>query len=218
MSMSFLLSVLTLTTVLVLSVLLLFVLGKLVWLEKATNALLSGKASPPGTGPSGDADPYFYGLNDEALWRALSGEYESSLSELELDEIRPRYAISLSKAIIRLVKEANTTIGGSLSTRNSIDIFTTRGRVCIWLPPERASELIELGTQLKSSPPTISQETAKSKFSELLADLYGEVGLECDNEVFNDIYEALFPEILAGSANSSALGASAPTESSDNPA
>jgi hypothetical protein len=98
-----------------------------------------------------------------------------------------------------------------------MDIFATRGRVCIWLPPERASELIELGTQLKSSPPTISQETAKSKLNELLADLYSEVGLERDNEVFNEIYEALFPQISAGSANSTALGASAPTEGSDNP-
>ena len=35
--MNFLLSLLTLSTVLFLSILLLFVLGKLVWLEKATN-------------------------------------------------------------------------------------------------------------------------------------------------------------------------------------
>ena len=218
MSMSFILSVLTLSTLLVLFVLLMFVLGKLVWLEKATNELLSGKAAPPGTGPSSDADPYFYGLNGEALWGAFSGEYDSSLSELELDEIRPRYAISLSKAIIRLVREANATIDASLATCNSTDIFTAQGRVSIWLPPDRARELIELGTQLKSPPPRISQEAAMSKLSGLLISLYSEVGLERYDEVFNEIYDALFPEITADSADGTALGTFAPSENSDNSA
>ena len=68
--MNFLLSLLTLSTVLFLSILLLFVLGKLVWLEKATNSLLNRQPKPQGTDAPSDADPYFYGLSDEALWRA----------------------------------------------------------------------------------------------------------------------------------------------------
>ena len=201
MSMSFLLSILTLTTVLALTVLLLFVLGKLLWLEKATKSLLSGKSLPPGAAPSSDADPYFYGLNDEALWRALTGEYESSLSELELDEIRPRSAMSLSKAIIRFIKEARPAGAPSISTRNSLDIFTTRGRVTVWLPPERAGELIELGSQLKASPPALSVEAARLRLSELFTAIYAEVNIERDPEIFGEIEVALFPQETVDSSS-----------------
>ena len=129
--MNFLLSLLTLSTVLVLSILLLFVLGKLVWLEKATKSLLNRDPKPHGTDGASDADPYFYDLNDEALWRALTGDYQSGLSELELDEIRPRFAMALGKAVVRLVKEAPSSSDVYLSTlqKNSIErIYYSRAR------------------------------------------------------------------------------------------
>ena len=74
--MSFLLSLLTLTTVIILSILLFFVLSKLMWLEKATNSLLNREGQPKGTPAirASDVDPYFYGLSDEVLWKSLSGE------------------------------------------------------------------------------------------------------------------------------------------------
>ncbi|MDO7672543.1 MAG: hypothetical protein MUQ42_03880, partial [OM182 bacterium] len=140
--MNFLLSLLTLSTVLFLSILLLFVLGKLVWLEKATNSLLNRQPKPQGTDAPSDADPYFYGLSDEALWRALAGDYQSGLGELELDEIRPRFAMALGKAVVRLIKEAPSASDISLgSVKNSLDVFTLRGRVTVWLPPQHAAAL-----------------------------------------------------------------------------
>ena len=193
--MNFLLSLLTLSTVLVLSILLLFVLGKLVWLEKATKSLLNRDPKPHGTDGASDADPYFYGLNDEALWRALTGDYESGLSELELDEIRPRFAMALGKAVVRLVKEAPSSSDISLSTaKNSIDVFTIRGRVTVWLPAQHAAALVELGSRIKASPPQLEEEAAAQLLHEILGKLYSEAGLERDSEAFGDIRAEIFPE------------------------
>ena len=193
--MSFLLSLLTLSTVLILSILLLFVLGKLVWLEKATNTLLNRQPKPQGADAASDVDPYFYGLSDEALWRALSGDYQSGLGELELDEIRPRFAIALGKAVVRLVKEAPSASEISLGTvKNSLDIFTLRGRVTIWLPPHHAAALSELGAKIKTSAPQLDAEAGAQLLHEILGKLYSETGLERDPDAFSELRAALFSD------------------------
>ena len=193
--MSFLLSVLTLSTVLILSILLLFVLGKLVWLEKATNTLLNRQPKPQGTDAESDADPYFYGLSDEALWRTLAGDYQSELSELELDEIRPRFALALGKAVVRLVKEAPSTSEISLgAVKNSLDIFTLRGRVTVWLPPHHAAALSELGAKIKASPPQLDAEAGAQMLHEILGKLYSETRLERDPDAFSELRSSLFPD------------------------
>jgi len=193
--MSFLLSVLTLSTVLILSILLLFVLGKLVWLEKATNTLLNRQPKPQGTDAESDADPYFYGLSDEALWRTLAGDYQSELSELELDEIRPRFAMALGKAVVRLVKEAPSISEISLgAVKNSLDIFTLRGRVTVWLPPHHAAALSDLGAKIKASPPQLDAEAGAQMLHEILGKLYSETRLERDPDAFSELRSSLFPD------------------------
>jgi len=193
--MSFLLSLLTLSTVLILSVLLLFVLGKLVWLEKATNTLLNRQPKPQGTDAESDADPYFYGLSDEALWRTLAGDYQSELSELELDEIRPRFAMALGKAVVRLVKEAPSISEISLgAVKNSLDIFTLRGRVTVWLPPHHAAALSDLGAKIKASPPQLDAEAGAQMLHEILGKLYSETRLERDPDAFSELRSSLFPD------------------------
>jgi len=193
--MSFLLSLLTLSTVLILSILLLFVLGKLVWLEKATNTLLNRQPKPQGTDAESDADPYFYGLSDEALWRTLAGDYQSELSELELDEIRPRFAMALGKAVVCIVKEAPSISEISLdAVKNSLDIFTLRGRVTVWLPPHHAAALSELGAKIKASPPQLDAEAGAQMLHEILGKLYSETGLERDPDTFSELRSALFPD------------------------
>ncbi len=193
--MSFLLSLLTLSTVLILSILLLFVLGKLVWLEKATNTLLNRQPKPQGTDAETDADPYFYGLSDEALWMALAGEYQSGLGELELDEIRPRFAMALGKAVVRLVKEAPSTSEISLGgVKNTVDISTLRGRITIWLPPHHAAALSDLGAKIKASPSQLDAETGAQLLHEILGKLYSETGLERDPDAFSELRSALFPD------------------------
>jgi len=193
--MSFLLSLLTLSTVLILSILLLFVVGKLVWLEKATNTLLNRQPKPQGTDAESDADPYFYGLSDEALWRTLAGDYQSELSELELDEIRPRFAMALGKAVVRLVKEAPSISEISLgAVKNSLDIFTLRGRVTVWLPPHHAAALSDLGAKIKASPPQLDAEAGAQMLHEILGKLYSETRLERDPDAFSELRSSLFPD------------------------
>jgi hypothetical protein len=193
--MSFLLSLLTLSTVLILSILLLFVLGKLVWLEKATNTLLNRHPKPQGTDAESDADPYFYGLSDEALWRTLAGDYQSELSELELDEIRPRFAMALGKAVVRLVKEAPSISEISLgAVKNSLDISTLRGRVTVWLPPHHAAALSDLGAKIKASPPQLDAEAGAQMLHEILGKLYSETRLERDPDAFSELRSSLFPD------------------------
>jgi hypothetical protein len=193
--MSFLLSLLTLSTVLILSILLLFVLGKLVWLEKATNTLLNRQPKPQGTDAESDADPYFYGLSDEALWRTLAGDYQSELSELELDEIRPRFAMALGKAVVRLVKEAPSISEISLgAVKNSLDISTLRGRVTVWLPPHHAAALSDLGAKIKASPPQLDAEAGAQMLHEILGKLYSETRLERDPDAFSELRSSLFPD------------------------
>ena len=198
--MNFLLSLLTLSTVLFLSILLLFVLGKLVWLEKATNSLLNRQPKPKGTDAPSDADPYFYGLSDEALWRALAGDYQSGLGELELDEVRPRFAMALGKAAVRLIKEAPSASDISLgsvktgSIKNSLDVFTLRGRVTVWLPPQHAAALAELGSKINATPAQIESQAGAQLLHDILGKLYSEAGLERDPEAFSEIRSEIFPD------------------------
>ncbi len=163
--------------------------------KKATNTLLNRQPKPQGTAAESDADPYFYGLSDEALWRALAGDYQSGLGELELDEIRPRFALALGKAVVRLVKEAPSTSEISLgAVKNSLDIFTLRGRVTVWLPPHHAAALSELGAKIKASPPQLDAEAGAQMLHEILGKLYSETGLERDPDTFSELRSALFPD------------------------
>ena len=73
--------------------LLFFVVGKLNWLETATNSLLTkiDIASPKSKPQEIQYDPYFYGLTGQALYKCLVREDLTQATPLELDEIRPRY-------------------------------------------------------------------------------------------------------------------------------
>tara|TARA_B110000503_G_scaffold37971_1_gene62274 strand:- start:49 stop:630 length:582 start_codon:yes stop_codon:yes gene_type:complete len=171
-----------------------------VWLEKATNSLLNRQPKPKGTDAPSDADPYFYGLSDEALWRALAGDYQSGLGELELDEVRPRFAMALGKAAVRLIKEAPSASDISLgsvktgSIKNSLDVFTLRGRVTVWLPPQHAAALAELGSKINATPAQIESQAGAQLLHDILGKLYSEAGLERDPEAFSEIRSEIFPD------------------------
>ena len=170
------------------------------WLEKATNSLLNRQSKPQGTDAPSDADPYFYGLSDEALWRALTGNYQSGLGELELDEVRPRFAMALGKAVVRLIKEAPSASDISLgsvktgSIKNSLDVFTLRGRVTVWLPPQHAAALAELGSKINATPAQIESQAGAQLLHDILGKLYSEAGLERDPEAFSEIRSEIFPD------------------------
>lgn len=202
--MSFLLSLLTLTTVIILSILLFFVLSKLMWLEKATNSLLNREGQPKGTPAirASDVDPYFYGLSDEVLWKSLSGSPDPSIGELELSEIRPRFAMALDKMITRLVKEAPSSQSTTINvTRNALDITNVRGKIRIWIPPHHAEALTKLGSSLKVNAEEVDQTEAVQTLQDIVYALYSEVALEWDQESFSTMSQALIVQPTSHSQN-----------------
>jgi hypothetical protein len=128
-----------------------------------------------------------------------------------LDEVRPRFALALGKAVTRLVKEAaDESTLAIASIKNSLDIFTIRGRVKIWLPPVHANALAEIGRKLKAAPPQLDSASGRAALDEVLSALYKEAKLERDNEAWTDIGDALFPREESANSETTVI----PTETS----
>ena len=134
--------------------LLLFVLGKLTWLESATTSLLTkiDIAPPKNKRQEIQMDPYFYGLTGQELWNCLTGEDTTQATPLELDEIRPRYGIALIKSLVKFIQdgidvENNVTSENSLFELEKL-VFTSRGQIGIWLPSNRVENLRILGAKI----------------------------------------------------------------------
>ena len=149
-------ALLTITVIIgiVLICLLLFVLGKLTWLESATTSLLTKiDIAPPKNKPQEiQMDPYFYGLTGQELWNCLTGGDTSQATPLELDEIRPRYGIALIKSLVKFIQDG-IDVGNDVISENSLFelekiVFTSRGQIGIWLPSNRVENLRILGVKI----------------------------------------------------------------------
>ena len=134
--------------------LLFFVLGKLTWLESATTSLLSKIDITPAKDKPQEIqmDPYFYGLTGQDLWKCLTGEDTAQATLLELDEIRPRYGIALIKSLVKFIQDG-INVGNNVISENTLFeleklVFTSRGQVGIWLPPNRVEKLRVLGSKI----------------------------------------------------------------------
>ena len=134
--------------------LLLFVLGKLTWLESATTSLLTKIDITPAKDKLQEIqmDPYFYGLTSQELWNCLTGEDTAQATPLELDEIRPRYRIALIKSLVKFIQDG-MNVGNNVISENTLFeleklIFTSRGQVGIWLPSSRVEKLRVLGAKI----------------------------------------------------------------------
>ncbi len=140
----------------ILIVLLMFILGKLNWLENATNSLLAkidiNPVLEPGIDSSPDiTDPYFYGLTGKKLWSSLTGEDYNGVNEIELEEIRPRYTIVLIKALAKFIKEnLNDPNNNDLDIiKNIRTVSTSRGKIDIWLPSNTVDKLHDIGSLIR---------------------------------------------------------------------
>ena len=108
--------------------------------------------------------------------------------------------MALGKAVVRLIKEAPSASDISLgsvktgSIKNSLDVFTLRGRVTVWLPPQHAVALAELGEKIKAAPAQIDSEAGAQLLHDILGKLYSEAGLERDPEAFSEIRSEIFPD------------------------
>ena len=209
---------LTITLILgvVLIMLLLFVLGKLNWLETATISLLSRLEAAAATGGQAsangaiadEADPYFYGIDSHDLWQSLTGQDKTLATALELDEIRPRYAMALLKATTKFIQDGIDLENGihvdTIALTNSREVFTTRGKIKIWLPPSRADALRSAGSKIaRFSRSKKSDEAPNDKkvtddaiqdeiITEIL-DLCNEVQISNGSEVAKDLVNTFFP-------------------------
>jgi len=149
-------ALLTITVVIgvILIGLLFFVLGKLTWLESATTSLLTKIDITPAKDKPQEIqmDPYFYGLTGQDLWNCLTGEDTAQATPLELDEIRPRYGIALIKSLVKFIQDG-INVGNNVISENTLFeleklVFTSRGQVGIWLPPNRVEKLRVLGSKI----------------------------------------------------------------------
>jgi hypothetical protein len=134
--------------------LLLFVVGKLTWLESATTSLLTKiDLTPEKNKPQEiQMDPYFYGLTGQDLWSCLTGGDTSLATPLELEEIRPRYGIALIKSLVKFIQDG-IDVGNDEISENSLFeleklVFTSRGQIGIWLPSNRVQNLRNLGAKI----------------------------------------------------------------------
>jgi len=208
---------LAITTIIgiVLVVLLLFVLGKLNWLENATNSMLEKIDVFPatkigiGSDQNDETDPYFYGLTGKKLWNCLTEPDDSNLSPQEIDEIRPRYSIVLVKALSKFILGEDNE---EEYLRNIRTVKTTRGKIDIWLPSKvidscenissKISELenINVNEKAEETERDIDLDEAKKELTKiieqdietLINDLVKKTKIKYNNEMSSDLSKIIF--------------------------
>ena len=191
--------------------LLFFVVGKLNWLETATNSLLAkiDIASPKNKPQEIQYDPYFYGLTGQALYKCLVREDLTQATPLELDEIRPRYGIALLKALVKFVQDG-LDVSNNMNTENTLFeceklVFTSRGQIGVWLPADRVESLRVIGSKIAKERRKISetdsdrQHTASSnsivkEIESEICDLCDSLLLRHGDEIASDVSKAFFSE------------------------
>jgi len=199
----------------VLVVLLLFVLGKLNWLENATNSMLEKIDVFPatkigiGSDQNDETDPYFYGLTGKKLWNCLTEPDDSDLSPQEIDEIRPRYSIVLVKALSKFILGEDNE---EEYLRNIRTVKTTRGKIDIWLPSKvidscenitsKISELenINVNEKAEETERDIDLVEAKKELTKiieqdietLINDLVKKTKIKYNNEMSSDLLKIIF--------------------------
>jgi len=167
--------------------LLLFVLGKLTWLESATTSLLTKiDITPTKDKPQEiQMDPYFYGLTGQDLWNCLTGEDTTQATPLELDEIRPRYRIALIKSLVKFIQDGMNVENNVISENTFFEleklIFTSRGQVGIWLPSSRVEKLRVLGAKIANLNNGSSEKKENGLKDTAIKNIHEEIKLEiCD--------------------------------------
>ena len=167
--------------------LLLFVVGKLTWLESATTSLLTKIDMTPSKNKPQEIqmDPYFYGFSGQELWNGLTGEDLSQATPLELDEIRPRYGIALTKSLVKFIQDG-INVGNDTISENSLFelekiVFTSRGQIGIWLPSNRVQNLRNLGAKIANCPKQKSEKEENELKNTAIEIMRKEIKLEICN-------------------------------------
>ena len=202
----------TVTIGVILIGLLFFVVGKLNWLETATNSLLTkiDIATPKDKPQEIQFDPYFYGLTGQDLWKCLTREDVTQATPLELDEIRPRYGIALLKALVKFIQDG-IDIANNVNAENTLFeceklVFTSRGQIGVWLPANRVENLRVMGTKISKERKKISDtknneglkvapsDSIKNEIESEIIDLCSTLLLRHGDEIASDVTKAFFTE------------------------
>ena len=193
--------------------LLFFVLGKLNWLETATNSLLTKIELAAPRDRTQEVvfqyDPYFYGLTGQPLWNCLIGEDTTQATPLELDEIRPRYGIALLKALVKFIQDG-IAISSQPNAENTVIeleklVFTSRGQIGIWLPSNRVEKLRNFGSKIHNErqkksqdkddgPRVIAPDALAKDFKSEICDICDLLQLRHGDEIASDVLKAFFAE------------------------
>jgi|TARA_B110000881_G_scaffold212667_1_gene222624 hypothetical protein len=194
--------------------LLLFVVGKLTWLESATISLLTKIDIIPSKEKPQEIqmDPYFYGFSGQELWNGLTGEDLSQATPLELDEIRPRYGIALTKSLVKFIQDG-INVGNDTISENSLFelekiVFTSRGQIGIWLPSNKVENLRILGTKMaahsKKNPVTkgdglkiTAAEVMREEIKLEICNICEVIKLRHGDEIASDVIKTLSAKLAA---------------------
>ena len=194
--------------------LLLFVVGKLTWLESATTSLLTKiDLTPEKNKPQEiQMDPYFYGLTGQDLWSCLTGGDTSQATPLELEEIRPRYGIALKKSLVKFIQDG-IDVGNDEISENSLFelekiVFTSRGQIGIWLPSNKVENLRILGTKMaahsKKNPVTegdglkiTAAEVMREEIKLEICNICEVIKLRHGDEIASDVIKTLSAKLAA---------------------
>ena len=145
--MSLLITVFGIILLIVTAIAIIYLIGRVDLLESFIYARLGANAtSTPVKG--GSTDTSFLGLEGKALWDALSGTGDSSVSEEDLNSIRGRFATLLKKHITTLFTAGKNDGQKGASKRkneNPMAIATLRGTLNAWLPQQHVSNLYSVG-------------------------------------------------------------------------
>ena len=205
----------TVTIGVILIGLLFFVVGKLNWLETATNSLLTkiDIAAPKDKPQEIQFDPYFYGLTGNDLWKCLTREDVTQATPLELDEIRPRYGIALLKALVKFIQDG-IDVANNVNAENTLFeceklVFTSRGQIGVWLPANRVENLRVIGSKISKERKKVSDtkpneelkvkpsDSIKKEIESEIIDLCSVLLLRHGDEIASDVTKAFFIEAVS---------------------
>jgi hypothetical protein len=150
-------------------VLLVYVVDRLLALEKLTLTLPSfgdKTATEDAT-----IDPHFRGLSGQQLWDGMTGKPIEGFAADAFQALRPRYEVVLGKHIEQLFKAGK---GGNALPENPLRIETLRGAVPSFIPSNHAQTLHSLGARSKNE----SAAELADALDDVTEILYGRTGLD----------------------------------------
>jgi hypothetical protein len=116
--------------------------------------------------------------------------------------------MALLKATTKFVQDGIDLENGinvdTISLANSREVFTTRGKIKIWLPPSRSDALRVSGSKIarfsrsshsneESDDKKVTDETIQDELISEVLDLCNEVELSNGSEVAKDLVNTFFP-------------------------